>query len=713
MATSSAARCDVFIDFSTKDTRNSFVSHLSAAFRRRKISVFIGKDCTRTLEPNFRLPEVIQSAIDGSRVSVVVLSENYAFSPLCLETLVKFLERQRRKDDLVVIPVLYGQVTRMMVEQQTEKFGEAISDHGKLYSHDRVAKWRDSLIETASLPGHKSNDQLNDSELVERIVADVREKLDPAGTVGIYSRLLDIENLLCKQSHAIHRLGIWGMPGIGKTAIALAAYHQMSHEFVTSCLVEDFHIAFHDKGLYSLREKHITKVLQDRTDTKASRFVEGLRGKRVLVVLDDVRSAMGAESFLGGFDFIGPGSVIIIASRDKQVLHQCEVNDVYEVPSLNKKEALRLFSRSAFGEEEPSDGKLMELSNKVVEYTNGNPKALCFYGAELKNKGRDKMEETFQEIKQSPPKEIMDLFKSSCDALSDNERSIFLDIACFFNGEKVDQVMPILEGCGFFPHVGIDRLVEQSLLTISKNEKLKMHNLIQDIAQELVNRETKQIERRTRIWDRSSIKSLLEYNEFKATQVIEGIFLDTKNLTVDVNPIAFENMYNLRLLKIYSSSSETAQEVRLPKGLHSLPYELRLLHWERYPLPLLPQDFNPSHLVEINMPYSQLRNLGLVTKSLAKLKIISLSHSQQLVEADELSEACSIERIDLQGCSSLEHIPNTGRLKNLKFMNLSGCTRIKHTEIVETIKGLNQEGGLRETRPRSMVFDLHVSEAGT
>lgn len=92
------------------------------------------------------------------------------------------------------------------------------------------------------------------------------------------------------------------------------------------------------------------------------------------------------------------------------------------------------------------------------------------------------------------------------------------------------------------------------------------------------------------------------------------MFFDTTNLNVIINRMAFNNMYNLRLLKIYSSNSETAQEVNLPDGLESLPYELRLLHWEKYPLQSLPEDFDPSHLVELNMPYSQLQSLWGGTK---------------------------------------------------------------------------------------------------
>ncbi|KAF3561286.1 hypothetical protein DY000_02013396 [Brassica cretica] len=290
------------------------------------------------------------------------------------------------------------------------------------------------------------------------------------------------------------------MPGIGKTTIAQAGFNQMSHDFEVVCFLHDFHVMFHEKGLHILREEH---------------SVEKLIGKTILVVLDD------------------------------------------EVPSLNKKEAQQLFYGLAFPEEKPSDSKLVEASNKVVEYANGNPTALCLYGRELEGRTKEEeMEADFEKIKrQWPQREIIDMLKSSYDVLSDNERSIFLDVACFFNGEELDRIMQIFEG------------VISSLT---------------DVAREIVSEENYQILRRRRLWDPSSIRLLLEDIEPKGTEVIEGIFLDTANLNVVVNPMAFENMYNLRLLKIYTSSSEPTQELHLPEGLSSLPYELKLLHWEHY-----------------------------------------------------------------------------------------------------------------------------------
>lgn len=343
-----------------------------------------------------------------------------------------------------------------------------------------------------------------DSDFVEKIVADVREELDATGKIGIYSRLLEIEKLLCKQSHKFYHLGLWGMPGIGKTTIAKAAFKQMSKDFDASFFVEDFHREYH-KG----RPK-------GGSITEPTLSSEKLLEKKVLYVLDDVRNLMDFESFLGEFERHSSGSVVILTSQDKQVLHQCQVEDVFEVPSLNEKEAVRLFARTAFHKEGLSDVKLLDLSKKIAKYAGGNPKALCSYGRELEKKRKpEDMEVEFEKMKQCPPQEILSLFKTSYDALNDNERSIFLDIACFFNGEPCDNIMRILEGCGFFPHVGIDRLAERSLLTISKEKRVEMQNFIQDTAREFVN----QTLRRRRFWEPSSIKSLLEKDKSKVLLV--------------------------------------------------------------------------------------------------------------------------------------------------------------------------------------------------
>ncbi|KAG7536353.1 Toll/interleukin-1 receptor homology (TIR) domain [Arabidopsis suecica] len=656
-----------------EEVRYSFVSHLFEALSQKGIpDVFV--------DSGDLLSNESQSKVERSRVSVIVLPGN---RKVCLDKLVKVLECQGTNDQ-VVVPVLYGNRT---VE----------------------AEWL-SALDLRGFPSvHQSSKECSDSKLVNEIVKEVYEKLFYMERIGIYSKLVEIENMVCKQPLGTHRLGIWGMPGIGKTTLAKAVFDQMSRAFDASCFIEDYDKAIQEKGLYCLLEEQFLKEKHgaDGTTTKLSLLRNKLNNKRVLVVLDNVRNPLVAEPFLGGFDWFGPKSLIIITSRDKQVLRLCRVNQIYEVKGLNEKEALQLFLLCA-SIKDMGEQNLHELSVKVVKHANGHPLALSIYGRELKYCKRklSEMETAFLKLKLRPPFKIFEAFKSSYDTLNDSEKNIFLDIACFFNGENVDYVMQLLEGCGFFPHVGIDVLVGKCLVTISEN-RVWMHNLIQDVGRKIVSGETVQIERRSRLWEPWSIKYLLEDNEGKAnrepkktfkrsqgTKEIEGMFLDASKLSFDANPDSFENMIGLRMLKIYYSNKKIHPVINFPKGFfHSLPNELRLLHWDNYPLKSLPQKFDPRHLVEINMPNSQLHKLWGGTKTPEMLRTIRLCHSQQLVDIDDVLKAQNLEVIDLQGCARLKSFPGTSHLLHLRVVNLSGCTEIQSfPELPPNIETLRLQG---------------------
>ncbi|EOA12794.1 hypothetical protein CARUB_v10025744mg [Capsella rubella] len=666
-----------------EEVRYSFVSHLSEALRRKGIhDVFV--------DTNDLLSEESQFKVEGARVSVMILPSNLT---VCLDKLVKVLECQKNRDQ-VVVPVLYG--TRSL---ETE--------------------WLRALDSKGLTSVHQSRKEWSDSQLVKEIVRDVYEKLFCMERIGIYSKLLEIEKMVCKQPLGIRCVGIWGMPGIGKTTLARAVFDQMSGEFDAYCFIEDYTKAIQEKGLYRLLEEQFLKEKPGATGTitKLSLLRDKLNNKRVLVVLDDVRNPLVVESFLGGFDWFGPKSLIIITSRDRQVFRLCRVDQIYEVQGLNEKEALQLFSLCA-SIDDMAEQNLHEVSMKVVKYADGLPLALNTYGNELKGKKiPPEMETSFLELKERPPTKFVDAIKSCYDTLNDMEKNIFLDIACFFQGENVNYVMQLLDGCGFFPHVGIDVLVEKCLVTISEN-RVRMHILTQDVGREIINRETRHTKKRIRLWEPWCIKFLLENHEQKnngehektfkraqGTEEIEGMFLDTSNLSFDIKPAAFDNMSKLRLLKIYSSNSEVHNVINvLKESLYSLPNELRLLHWENYPLQILPQNFDPMHLVEINMPYSQLKKLWEGTKPLDMLRTIRLCHSQQLVDIDDLLLAQNLEVIDLQGCTRLQSFPAIGHFLHLRVVNLSGCIEIKSfPEIPPNIESLHlQRTGIVEL-PLSIV----------
>lgn len=236
-----------------------------------------------------------------------------------------------------------------------------------------------------------------ESEFLEEIAQNVFEKLNPTAEIGIHKLQLDIVNLLCKQPWGIRTLGIMGMSGIGKTTLTRALHHRMSSGYDASCFIENFHSRYNKTRLESLPDDFLCMTPMEVFDLNNSGSELCHRQKRVLVVLDDVRNAQDAKSFLGAADQFGQGSLIIISARDKSVLEQCQMNEIYEFKGLNDEDALKLFTRCAFGTG-VIEQKLLDLSTRMIESSDGNPSALISYAKELKGKTVTEMELALPEI---------------------------------------------------------------------------------------------------------------------------------------------------------------------------------------------------------------------------------------------------------------------------------------------------------------------------
>lgn len=60
-------------------------------------------------------------------------------------------------------------------------------------------------------------------------------------------------------------------------------------------------------------------------------------------------------------------------------------------------------------------------------------------------------------------------------------------IALFFLGMDRDDSVRILDGCGFHTIIGMQNLIDRSLLTISDLNKLEMHQLLRDMGRNIRN----------------------------------------------------------------------------------------------------------------------------------------------------------------------------------------------------------------------------------
>ncbi|XP_037497027.1 disease resistance protein RUN1 [Jatropha curcas] len=221
--------------------------------------------------------------------------------------------------------------------------------------------------------------------------------------------------------------------------------------------------------------------------------------------------------------------------------------------------------------------------------------------------------------------------------------------------ESKEIVRNVFEACGFFPDITFAVLKDKALIRFSLDNKLLMHDLLQEMGREIVRQESKEPGKRSRLWIPEEIHQVLTKNKY-LVHLKELDLRGCKYLTTIPN---LSNAKNIETIDLEGCERLT----ELPSSIQYLDKleNLNLRHCAM--LMSLPDKLDSNYLKEFHL--TRCSNVKKCPEISSNIALLDLRYTA-ITDLPPFQNSTVQNELDLTGCSNLCKFPDiSGNIKHL------------------------------------------------
>ncbi|XP_019413428.1 PREDICTED: disease resistance protein RPS2-like [Lupinus angustifolius] len=480
----------------------------------------------------------------------------------------------------------------------------------------------------------------------------------------------------------VHMVGVYGIGGVGKTAVvkelAWQAEKDGSFDVVVMANVTN------NSDVKMIRDEIADALglkFDEQTELgRASRLRQRIRQEqKILVVLDDVWGKLDLTEVGVPFGEDHEGCKLLVTSRDHNVLNaKLGAEKVYRIEGLSEDESWSLFEKK--GGEAVKDLSIQPLAIKLAKSCSGLPLLIVTVIEALKNNDlyawKDALEQLINfDFEGSYYSQVLSAIKLSYDCLESHElKSFFLLLGSMGNGYNMKDFLTYGWCLGLHKHVDtladgrnrlhklIDNLRDACLLLEGGRESVVALDLVRAVAASIAS-EVKPF------FTMQRNSELKEWPRLDLLKNCHHIFLDW--CYIHELPEKLE-CPNLKILQLNSQGNY----LKVPDDFFLEMKELKVLSLGGLNCsPSLPPSLALlTNLQALNLCKCILEDIATIGE-LTSLEILNLEKSELKELPAEIGQLIHLRLLDLSDCPTLEVIPCNliSSLTSLEELYMGNC----------------------------------------